>query len=455
MCRYKNFEELIKDIDSRFADKICFYAEECGKKKGITFHEFVLLVKNKVLLFSKMTFVCAGLYAKSSIDWICSVFALAISGKRVVLFSPYYDNAKLQELIDKTGVEFLLVDDVSGKLKEYSGKELKLFSPNSFKCEDECRGKLLFFTSGTTGKNKAVVLSQKSLLDCAWNGQQMLSCSCNDIVLSILNLDHVFGFVCSMLWPLCFGAAVAVGRGREHLIDDPFFFEPTIIPVIPGILKKLLTTGSLGQSIRTVLVGASPCSSELLDEIRRCGKEVRFGYGLTETCSGVAISLRGEDSYAMAVCPDVKISLSEEGEILISSPYLMDGYFNDKLNTDKALHDNVFCTGDIGVFDSNNRLSVIGKKDDMLVLPGGERIYCVKWETKLSIMLNAETALTMNNGVLTAVVKSTVISEEAAWKIIQKFNSTLEEGCRIEACKMRYTEFPRTITGKLQRWLIN
>ena len=80
----------------------------------------------------------------------------------------------------------------------------------------EGEGQILFFTSGTVEAAKAVVLTDQSLCASAWNGGQMLPLSSEDRLLCVLPLNHVFGFVCGLLWGLSSGASVALGRGMRY-----------------------------------------------------------------------------------------------------------------------------------------------------------------------------------------------------------------------------------------------
>ena len=151
-------------------------------------------------------------------------------------------------------------------------------------------GRLIFFTSGTTSQSKAVVLSTRNLCLSAWSGQSMLPCGEGDVILSLLPLSHVFGFVCSMLWGLAYGAAIALGRGVRHMFDDCKYFNPTILPAVPSLMEILYRKQVLNKGLRVVLIGAAPLSQEVTGALRDAGLKVYLGYGLTETSSGVAIT---------------------------------------------------------------------------------------------------------------------------------------------------------------------
>ena len=75
---------------------------------------------------------------------------------------------------------------------------------------------ILFFTSGTTASSKAVVLTEGSLMAAAYNGSCKLPLSPDDTLLCVLPLNHVFGFVCGLLWGMECGTPVALGRGPRY-----------------------------------------------------------------------------------------------------------------------------------------------------------------------------------------------------------------------------------------------
>lgn len=248
---------------------------------------------------------------------------------------------------------------------------------------------LLFFTSGTTSMSKAVALSGESLCFSAYSGGEMLPLEASDILMCMLPLAHVFGFVCSLLWPLSSGAAVALGRGPRHYMDDLNYFKPTVLSAVPSLLGFLLRCRSINSQLRLILVGAGDCPPALLEQASALGIKVSFGYGLTETSSGVAISVR-DDPYAMEICPGVNISLAPAGEILIRAPgSMMEGYYRQPEATAQVLKDGLLYTGDLGRFDSDGRLHITGRKKEVLVLSDGTKLFLPEYEAAIAKVLGS------------------------------------------------------------------
>jgi len=247
---------------------------------------------------------------------------------------------------------------------------------------------ILFFTSGTTSRSKAVVLTQESLMASAWNGSSLLPLFPEDRLLCMLPLSHVFGFVCGLLWGLSCGACVALGRGARHYADDCLVFKPTAVSLVPMQLAFLLKYKVLNPELKTVLIGAGDCPDELFSAAQSLGLKVCFGYGLTETGSGVALSVSG-DPRAMEICPADTVSIASDGEILVSSPLcMMQGYFKNPEDTASVLKDGIFRTGDLGFLDEDGKLHVIGRKKEIIVLPDGGKIFLPEYEDECARALH-------------------------------------------------------------------
>ena len=430
----------------------------------VTFHELYRTVKTKSEELKQKSSQCVGVCASVSPEWVVDVFSAAIAGKRVVLF----DHAMaddLENIVLQTGMDSLYTDyprirmqfenlmknqNVIATRKKMLRDYLddRLFpDPNAI----EESGKLLFFTSGSTRKSKPVVLSQRALLRSAMSGKKMVDCTERDIVLSMLPLENVFGFVCSLLIPLTQGATVALSRGSRYYSEDPAFFRPSLMPVVPSLLKYLLKEHALNKELRTIVVGAGPCDMKDMEAVWRRGIDVRFGYGLTETAGGIALSGQGEDLFTMQVCPDAKIRIAEDGEIFVKTPAMMDGYFHDSEQTQKKLVNGELATGDIGYLDEQGGLHIRGRKDDVLVLSDGKNVHLTDWEDDLEKILRAKVALITVGGELELVVGASELRRTEIKELVDEYNDRAVDR-QIVNVRLHPEPFPMTETGKLQRW---
>jgi long-chain acyl-CoA synthetase len=153
------------------------------------------------------------------------------------------------------------------------------------------------------------------------------------------------------------------------------------------------------STVRTVAFGGSPSADELQRMVRDTFPNVKSAanaYGLTET-SSVATLLAPEDAIERPdsvgrPVPTVRIRIADDfgqerpvgetGEILITGPTLMAGYWGKPEATAEAIHDGWLHTGDIGRVDPSGYLYITDRKKDMIIR-GGENIYCVEIENRL------------------------------------------------------------------------
>ena len=313
-------------------------------------------------------------------------------------------------------------------------------------------GNILFFTSGTTERAKAVVLTERSLCQSAWNGSAKLPLSPGDILLGLLPLCHVFGFVCGLMWGLSCGACVALGRGPRHYADDCCFYRPTAVSLVPMLLGFFLRAGALNPELRHILIGAGDCPESLIAAARAAGPRVSFGYGLTETSSGVAISTGG-DPFAMEICPDDTVTIAPDGEILVSAPTcVMRGYYKRPEDTAAVLRDGVLYTGDLGYLDGDGRLHITGRKKDVLVLPDGTKLFLPEYEAALSAALDGrELAVILRQG-RPFLVCAGPGSETEIMARLRPLMTGYPRGQQLSGVMIADGPLPRTATGKIKRW---
>ena len=436
--RFDSFEQMLTHFAEISPDAPALRYE----KKTLCFSELKRAVDARAAELRAEGKSCLGLLCDGSLDCVIELFAANQAGMQLVMLDAALDTGALGTLIRYTDVDTLWGDE---ELKE----ELHLALMGGVK---NGAGKILFFTSGTTEQAKAVVLTGRSLCQSAWNGSAMLPLSPGDNLLCILPLAHVFGFVCGLLWGLSCGACVSLGRGARHYLDDCAFYRPTAVSVVPMLLGFLIRQKCVNPELKLVLVGAGDCPAELMQAASAMGLRVCFGYGLTETSPGVAISVRG-DPFAMEVCPDDTITIAEDGEVLIQAPTcMMQGYYKRSEETRAALRDGVLYTGDLGHFDEDGHLHITGRKKDVLVLLDGTKIFLPEYESTLMQMLEHMELAVILKGGRPALVFS---GEGDATAIIEKLRPLMNRqprGQQIAEVIVTDEPLPRTQTGKIKRW---
>jgi len=247
---------------------------------------------------------------------------------------------------------------------------------------------VIFFTSGSTGRPKGVVLSHRANWLRSYPGAT--SDPGGSGVVCMFPLFHMAG------WTIALGAWQ--GRRPIHFAPpDPAQLLETVqhhragrLYAIPAVWARILEHGVTGYDLSTLReadTGTSATPPELIAAIREALPHTvtRIFYGSTE--AGPATVLPHADLFAKPAGvgrpqPGCDVRLSETGEVCVRSPFLMDGYFDDPEATADALRDGWYHTGDLGAFDADGYLSIVGRARDV-IRSGGETISPVEVEQAL------------------------------------------------------------------------
>lgn len=441
--RFSSFRGLLRAGAEDYPDRIALRSADGSG--ALTYAELLAAIGSRAEALRESGKTCLGVLCDGSVPCVLEIFAAVLAGLQVVLLDQNIPEAELPDRIRHTDIDALWG---AGDLEE---------DPSPFLTDGvrDGAGRLLFFTSGTTASSKAVVLTEESLCASAWNGSALLPLSPEDTLLCLLPLNHVFGFVCGLLWGLSCGACVALGRGPRYYGEDLRCGRPTAVSLVPLLLGFLLQRSALNPELRLVLIGAGDCPPALPAALKARGLRVSFGYGLTETSSGVALSL-GEDPYAMTVCPDYRLRIAEDGEILIENEScMMRGYYKDPASTEAVLKNGLLYTGDLGRLDEKGLLHVTGRKKEILVFPDGTKLYLPEYEAALTEALpGRELAVIDWEGGPALVLRGTEAEREIVAAALEPVMRELPLNRRLKRLFLDPSPLPRTATGKLQRWMI-
>lgn len=443
--RFRSFSHLLSHQAEALGDKTAL-VYGAGTRR-VSYRALYETVLQEAARWRESGKTCLGVLCDGSFDCVRTILAANLAGLQVVLLDENVPDEQLPGLMAYTDIDALWGDE---ELTEDMWPCL-----TGGLSGQAHAGRILFFTSGTTEAAKAVVLTAGSLCASAFNGSAMLPLSPEDRLLCLLPLGHVFGFVCGLLWGLSCGAEVALGRGMRHYLDDFSHFAPTAVSLVPTLLGFLLQRAALNPELQLVLVGAGDCPPALLELAASKGLRVSFGYGLTETSSGVAISVRG-DPFAMEICPDDRITLAEDEEILIQAPTcMMEGYYKKPADTAAVLKDGVLYTGDLGRFDEDGLLHITGRKKEILVLADGTKLFLPEYEAALARVLGTqELAIVLRKGRPVLVLTGPARDKAALLRAMTPVTAQRPRGQQITDILFSDEPLPRTATGKLRRWAL-
>lgn len=262
------------------------------------------------------------------------------------------------------------------------------------------RAHAIIYTSGTTGTSKGAVITYQNHWWGAMASALQLGLSAADQWLVPMPLFHVGGMAV-LIRSVIYGTTVVIQNGFDEIaVNDALDSGGiTLISVVPTMLQRMLQHRKDGYpaSLRSVLLGGSAAPKSLLERALALGVPVNQSYGMTET-NTQATTLQSVDALRklgssgkplanMQVCIDGPQGPTDaagvEGEILVSGPTVIVGYWNRPDANEKSFRDGWFYTGDIGVFDTEGYLYVLDRRADLIV-SGGENVYPAEVESVLA-----------------------------------------------------------------------
>jgi acyl-CoA synthetase (AMP-forming)/AMP-acid ligase II len=254
---------------------------------------------------------------------------------------------------------------------------------------DELDPHVIFFTSGSTGRPKGVVLSHRTNWLRSFPGATTEPGGPG--VVCMFPLFHMAG------WTIAMGAWQ--GRRPVHFAPaDPATLLETAqrhragrLYAIPAVWARILEHGVDRYDLSTLReadTGTSATPPELIAAIRHALPHTvtRIFYGSTEAGPATILAhadLERKPGGVGCAQPGCEVRLSERGEVCVRNPFLMDGYFDNPDATAEALQDGWYHTGDLGAFDDEGSLAIVGRARDV-IRSGGETIAPVEVEQALA-----------------------------------------------------------------------
>ena len=279
----------------------------------------------------------------------------------------------------------------------------------------------LIFTSGTTSQAKAVMLSQRNIMYNVYAMQASEDIHRGDINIALLPYHHTFGasgqllmYACGVTTVFCDGLKYIqknfVEYGVSVFIGVPLLLEAMYNRIMSGIRKKgkqktfergLKITralrkvhidvrrklfkdihNELGGNLRLVVSGASALDSTVNRGYEDLGISVVQGYGMTESAPVIAgenLYHRNPDSIGLGF-PGMEVEIADPneegiGEIIVRSPSVMMGYYQNEEETAKVLKDGWLHTGDLAFLDEKGYINITGRSKNVIVLKNGKNVY--------------------------------------------------------------------------------
>lgn len=259
--------------------------------------------------------------------------------------------------------------------------------------DDESEISTFLYTSGTTGKQKAAMLSHHNLVFNAEQSKQALTASPADNFMCVLPMFHVFAFTVCVLMPLLAGSTITIVESflPKEVIESLMKDGITVfagVPTMYVVLNNLLKGPTRFPDLRYVVSGGAALPVEVLQQARKILQvPVIEGYGLTEASPVVCVNpldgIQKEGSIGIAL-PFIDIKIVDEqgnecprgevGELAVRGENVMTGYFKRPEDNKKALVFGWLHTGDLAKIDEDGYVFIVDRKKD-LVIVGGLNVY--------------------------------------------------------------------------------
>ena len=325
----------------------------------------------------------------------------------------------------------------------------------------------IMFTSGTTGRSKGVMLSQKNLFTAmpafltpfedvrsqtGWNTDEFSSLSC-------LPMFHISAMTSLVSWSVT-GHCVNLCNDLKYFYRDLGAMRSDVMAVVPVLLKSIYNDVMKGKrerlnGLRVLTCGAAMFDPAMLQDLMDRGFFIAQMYGLTETCGDGAWNSSQEGKYLTSVghVDDSCQYKLEDGELCMRGDPVMLGYYKDPEATAEIIDaDGWFHTGDLARKDEDGYYFLIGRKKNLIILDSGENINPEELEGIVGKCEAVKECVVKEMGKKIGVV---VYCDEDKQQQVRDFiteaNRTLPLYKRMSAVEFSTEPLPRNGAGKLLR----
>ena len=329
---------------------------------------------------------------------------------------------------------------------------------------------MLMFTSGTTGRSKGVMLSERNM--CAslhtysevaenWITNRLPAGQKLPLShMTLLPLFHMACFVCVMSYPPAGWALNLCGDIRDFY-RDLGLMHSDVMASAPMLVETVYNDMKRGRVSRLNGLWDLCCSSAALDpkmllELAQNGFVVNQCYGMTETFGDGILNFTQVEKHMSAVGkPDdhVQYKLDETGEICIKGDCVMLGYYKDPEATEEVIDaDGWFHTGDLARMDEEGFYYITGRKKNLIILASGENVSPEELEKKLALCPAITECIVKEKGQkICAVIYCPEDKQEEVRAFVIEVNRSLPLYKRISAVEFTAEPLPRNALGKLLR----
>lgn len=410
----------------------------------------------------------------------------------VIIYSSNYKKS-----VDKCNIEKITMTDFETFI--FKGRELIAGNHNEFtNYKVNCSAlAAIFFTSGTTGNCKGVMLSQKNMAT-------DINSACKNFFLSgdtvaVLPFHHTFGLITAIFKPFNYRHKVFLNKSLKRIQSDFALVKPQTVFFVPlfvetfykqiwvtakkngksqtlrramwlsnlllkigiDIRKRLFSSvhSAFGGNLEYIICGGAALNEKYIKEFESWGISILNGYGITECSPVVAVNRNeyrrdGSVGYIIDCC---KVKTNDEGEVLVKGDNVMLGYYNDKQATNDAFADGWYNTGDLGYIE-DGFLFLTGRKKNLIILSNGENVSPEEIENRFLLFDEVrEVVVYSDGGILTAEIfpsEEYMDEQDHFNELIKAVNQGQPLYKQVNKIKLRTVEFEKNSTKKILRYKV-
>jgi long-chain acyl-CoA synthetase len=344
-----------------------------------------------------------GIWLKNRPEFVAAVFGILGAGAVIVPINNFLKPAEVSFILADAGIDVLITEsELSASIPALTAERpsLKIFPVESFfeegrqtpELTDNARVEsdlaVIIYTSGTTGKPKGAMLSHGNLLHNVDSCRIVLETVDHDRMAVVLPLFHSYMMTVGLFLPLLVGGTMVLVKSlnqQRQILQELCQRQATILPAIPPLYRALASSPvPIKLPFRLCISGSAPLPLQVLKDFEsKYGIPLIEGYGLSEASPVVAKNpihgVRKAGSIGIPIA-NVEMSIQDDdgkllekgviGEICVRGGNVMQGYWNQPVETGRVFRGDWLLTGDVGYRDGDGYYFITDRKKDMLLVNG-------------------------------------------------------------------------------------
>ena len=474
------------NMEDRFKDNVAFrfYDTANDAVTTILYKDYVQDIRKAVNYFQSTIPEIKGkkicLLTKNSYEYAVNSFGVVAAGAVLVLLNQRKSWDELSYELGLVEPDAILTDgDDYGTKEQLQAAYGSILRPmDGFRASEpvaempRCIGHddlmILMFTSGTTGRSKGVMLSERNFFSVmrahVQIGEHMMEYKHDpELVVSqytVLPMFHLGAFICLFSWAHG-GWALNISGDIRNFYKEIRRMPSQVMAVVPVIMNSLHKDVMRGRKERLGELWVPICSSAMFDpqvmlDMATNGMLVVQTYGATETCGDGIINYAQDAKHIGAVGQGndyLDYKLEPDGELCIRGDSIMLGYYKDPEATAAVIDkDGWFHTGDLARVDEDGYYYITGRKKNLIILDSGENVSPEELEGMLEKCPAVQECIVKELGKkIGVVVYCKKEHQQTVRDFIAQMNRTVPLYKRIGVVKFSETPLPRNGAGKLVR----